>query len=278
MTRLRSRACSGEVDAGSPTRTCANERIASVFRFRRNGTRSGDAGFTLLETLLATALFLIVIAALATVTGQWLPSWNHGFARVQRTEHLALGMERIMADLAAAQFISPNATVKRPVFDGTELGVILVRSAIGPNAQPGLEYVRFAEIASERGPVLVRASAPFMPVEPDASVILGMKFSEPAVLVRPPFRVSFAYSGPDRLWQPTWQASDQLPSAIRVTVRNAVSGEVLTVSSAVKVHVNSPALCANAQAQNCKDLTATLKTNDADNKPAAPNAPAPRPQ
>src|SRR5215813_6882170 len=33
-------ACSGEVDAGSPTRTCANQRIESVFRFHRNGTRS----------------------------------------------------------------------------------------------------------------------------------------------------------------------------------------------------------------------------------------------
>jgi general secretion pathway protein J len=244
------------------------------------GIRAGasESGFTLLETLLATALFLIVMAALATVTGQWLPSWNHGFARVQRTEHLALGLERIMADVAAAQFISPNATVKRPVFDGTELSVIMVRSAVGPNAQPGLEYLRFSEIASERGPVLVRASAPFVPVEPDASVILGMKFSEPVVLVRPPFRVSFAYSGPDRVWQPTWQGSDQLPSAIRVTVRNAVSGEVLTVSSAVKVHVTAPALCANAQAQSCKDLTATLKTPDAANNPVPPNGGAPNRQ
>jgi general secretion pathway protein J len=126
--------------------------------------------------------------------------------------------------------------------------------------------------------VLVRASAPFVPVEPDAGAILGMKFSEPVVLMRPPFRVRFAYSGPDRLWQPTWQGSDQLPRAIRVTVRNAVSGEVLTVSSAVKVHVTAPALCANAQAQDCKDLNATLKTDETANNPAAPNAPAPRPQ
>ncbi len=237
---------------------------------------ASDSGFTLLETLLATALFLIVIAALATVTGQWLPSWDHGIVRVQRTEHLALGLERIMADVAAAQFISPNATAKRPVFDGTELSVIMVRSAVGPNAQPGLEYVRFAEIASERGPVLVRASAPFVPVEPDASVILGMKWTEPVVLVRPPFRVRFAYAGPDRQWQPTWQGADLLPSAIRVTVRNAVSGEVLNVSSAVKLHVNAPALCANEQAQNCKDLTATLKAPDGENNPGAPNAPRPR--
>ena len=231
---------------------------------------SSEAGFTLLETLIATALFLIVIAALATITGQWLPAWNHGFARVQRTEHLAFGIERIMADMAAAQFISPNVVVKKPVFDGAELAVTLVRSAIGPNARPGLEFVRFAEIASERGPVLARATTPFVPVEPDAGAISRLPFSEPVVLVRPPFRVSFAYSGPDRLWQPTWRDSDKLPAAIRVTVRNAVSGEVLSVSSAIKVHVTVPALCANAQVQNCKDLNATINTDN--NAPGTPNA------
>ena len=225
------------------------------------GTRAGEAGFTLLETLIATALFLIVVAALATVTGQWLPSWSHGFARVQRTEHLAFGLERIVADVSAADFITPNAVVKRPIFDGTELSVILVRSAVGPNAQPGLEFVRLAEIASERGPVLVRATAPFVPLEPDASAIAGLKFTEPVVLVRPPFRVSFAYSGPDRVWQPTWRGADRLPSAVRVSVRDAVSGEILMVSSAAKVHVNAPALCANPQVKNCADLTATA--NDA---------------
>jgi len=272
MTRLR-HSC-----FGLPPRRRAGDHPGRHPGQAFTGACADDAGFTLLETLLATALFLIVIASLATVTGQWLPSWDHGIVRVQRTQHLALGLDRIMADLAAAEFISPNATVKRPVFDGTALSVIMVRSAVGPNARPGLEYVRFAEIASERGPVLVRASAPFVPVEPDASVILGMKFSEPAVLVRPPFRVSFAYAGPDRQWAPSWQGADQLPSAIRVTVRNAVSGEVLNISSAVKVHVNSPALCANAQAQNCKDLTATLKAPDTGNNPAAPNAPAPAPR
>src|SRR5262249_43965569 len=87
LMRARPHACSGEVDPGSPTRTCAK--------------KSSEAGFTLLETLLATALFLIVIAALATITGQWLPAWNHGFARVQRTEHLAFGIERIVADVAS---------------------------------------------------------------------------------------------------------------------------------------------------------------------------------
>ena len=212
--------------------------------------RSSEAGFTLIETLAATALFLIVVAALATITGQWLPSWDHGVARVQRAEQLAFGIERIVADLAAAQFVEPNANAKRPIFDGTELGVTLVRGAVGPNTRPGLEIVRLAEIASERGPVLARATAPFVPL-PDPNVIPGLKFSEPTVLVRPPFRVLFAYAGPDRAWQPTWHDADKLPRAVRVTVRDAVSGATLAVSSAVTIHVDVAPECIKPDAQNC---------------------------
>jgi general secretion pathway protein J len=231
-------------------------RRSDVHARRRTVARRGaaEAGFTLIEALLATALFLLVIGALATVTSQWLPSWNHGFARVQRTEHLGFGIERIMADLAAAEFISPNATVKRPIFDGAELAVTFVRSAVGPNASPGLEIVRLAEIASERGPVLVRATAPFVPLEPDATAILGLKFTEPVVLVRPPFRVLFSYSGPDRLWQPTWRGADRLPSAVQVSVRDSATGQTLSVSSAAKVHVNAPAACVDPKVRNCADV------------------------
>jgi general secretion pathway protein J len=210
-----------------------------------------EAGFTLIETLVATALFLVVVAALATITGQWLPSWNHGFARVQRAGQLAFGIDRIVADLAAAEFISPNADVKRPIFDGSELGVTFVRGAVGPNSRPGLEIVRLAEIASERGPVLARATAPFVPLVPDANVIPGLKFSAPVVLVQSPFRVLFAYAGPDRVWEPTWRGADKLPSAVRVTVRDAVSGATLAVTSAAKIHVEVAAECVNPRAKNC---------------------------
>jgi general secretion pathway protein J len=209
------------------------------------------AGFTLIETLTAAALFLIVIAALATITGQWLPSWNRGFARVQRAEQLAFGVDRIVADIAAAQFISPNAKVKAPIFDGTELGITFVRGAVGPNARPGLEIVRLAEIASERGPALARASAPFVPLVPDASAIPRLKFSEPVALVRSPFRVAFAYAGPNHVWQPTWRGADQLPSAVRVTLRDAVSGQMLAVSSIAKIHVDVAAACIKSQEAGC---------------------------
>jgi len=230
----------------------------------RNGA---EAGFTLIETLVATALFLIVVAALATITGQWLPSWNHGFVRVQRAEQLAFGIDRIVADLAAAEFISPNADVKRPIFDGTELGVTFVRGAVGPNSRPGLEIVRLAEIASERGPVLARATAPFVPLVPDADLIPRLKFSAPTVLVQSPFRVLFAYAGPDAIWQPTWRGAERLPRAVRVTVRDAVSGQTLAVSSIATIHVELAAECINPRAANCAAAPASA--------PAAAAAPPP---
>src|ERR1700730_6880301 len=96
------------------------------------------AGFTLIEALAATVLMGMILTALATVTGQCLPNWNRGFARVQLAELLEIALERLVADLAAAEFISPNRKSTRPLFEGTELAVTFVRSALGPNTPPGL--------------------------------------------------------------------------------------------------------------------------------------------
>ena len=87
--------------------------------------------------LIATLLMTVILAALATVTAQWLPNWNRGLDRVQRTERLALGLDRIAADLSAAEMIPTNVATSLPVFDGGELAVTFVRTAIGPNAGPG---------------------------------------------------------------------------------------------------------------------------------------------
>lgn len=36
-----------------------------------------EAGFTLIETIVALALMGLVLSALASITAQWLPNWNH---------------------------------------------------------------------------------------------------------------------------------------------------------------------------------------------------------
>jgi general secretion pathway protein J len=208
--------------------------------------RSTIAGFTLVEALLATALMGAILAAIATVTAQWLPNWNRGFIRVQGTETLAVGLERIVADLAAAEFVTAGAGIRQPVFDGTELSVTFLRSAIGPNTQPGLELVRIGELRGDKGLMTVRTRARFFPMGPDGAEVQAAP-ANPVVLVRAPYRVTFSYAGPDRVWQPIWRGRGELPAAIRVQLRDAATDRTLSVSTATPVHANMPADCILAE-------------------------------
>jgi len=212
------------------------------------------AGFTLVEALIATALMVAILTALASVTAQWLPNWNRGFARLQRTELAAIGLERIVADLSAAEFVPPNGDTKGPLFEGAELSVTLVRSALGPNTRPGLEIVRIAATADESGLAMVRVRAPFVP-RPTGGSSNSAKFEDPVVLVRAPYRVSFSYAGADRAWRETWRDAEQLPSAVRVTLRDAATAQTLAISTIAMIHVNGPAECVLAKTANdCSGL------------------------
>ena len=214
---------------------------------RRRQRRRSIAGFTLLEALMATALMGAILSALATVTAQWMPNWNRGFARVQRTDSLALGLERLVADVAAAEFVPAGRDTLKPYFEGTELGLTFVRTALGPNARPGLEIIRIGETGSERGPVMVRMRAPFVPIVVGVNDRDQPNFSDPVVLVRRPFRVSFAYAGADRVWQPMWRDAQQLPRAIRVTLRDAATERTLSASTAAIVRAELPVNCLHAK-------------------------------
>jgi general secretion pathway protein J len=221
---------------------------------RKHGCENA-AGFTLLEALVAMALTGMILTGVATITAQWLPNWNRGFARVQGNEILALGLERMIADMAAAEFIPANRESPAPVFEGTDHSVTFVRSALAPNAPPGLEIVRIAETASAGGPSLVRAKAPFFPAAKDFNV--QPRFGDPVVLLRAPYLVSLSYAGPDRIWKDAWWQESQLPMAIRVTVRDATTRREIGLSTATLVHAEIPAKCVSAK--SLEDCLALLK-------------------
>jgi general secretion pathway protein J len=212
---------------------------------------SGEDGFTLLEALVAVALMGMLLAMLATVTAQWIAGWKAGFERVQRADLLGLGIDRIAADLAAAEFVSLGGENARPLFDGAPSSVTFVRSAIGPNASAGLEIVRLRETDDARGRVLVRDRVPFVPVTAKDLATGELEFTNPIGLVRPPFDVSFAFAGRDRVWQETWHDVIQLPNAVRVTVRNATTDQILPASTATLLNVNAPAACARGTGTAC---------------------------
>jgi general secretion pathway protein J len=210
--------------------------------------RSPIAGFTLVEALVATLLMGVVVAALATITAQWLPNWNRGFVRVQRSELLAVALDRIVADLSAAEFISPNREIKRPLFEGSELAVTFVRSALGPNTRPGLDVVRITETAERQGTALVRSRAPFAP----RALTAPFNFSDAVVLLRAPYRASFSYAGQDGVWRGRWLDAKELPSAVRLVIRDTATERTLSVSTATVIHTQLPAECVKGSGE-CGD-------------------------
>lgn len=214
---------------------------------RRRLKRSGVAGFTLIEAVVATALTAMVLVALATITAQWMPNWNRGMTRVQRDEDLALGLDRFVADLAVAEFIPADRQSLKPYFNGTSRSVTFVRTALSPNAHPGLEFVHFAETSGASGPVMVRSQAPFESASERANNREEPHFSDPVALIGAPYNISLSYAGADRIWRDTWQQESLLPRAVRLTVRDAKTREALAASTATLLHVDLPADCVGAK-------------------------------
>lgn len=214
---------------------------------RRHCYSQREAGFTLIETLIAMTLMIGILAALGTVTAQWLPNWNRGFAHVQRTDLFGRGLERLVADLSASEFATANGKTRQALFEGNELSVFFVRSAIGPNTRPGLEIVRIAAVADGDGSALVRTRTPYTLLPVDGRISDLSNFSDPVVLMRAPYRAIFSYAGPNHVWQSSWRDADQLPVAIRVSIRDAATERRLAVSTATVLHIGASAFCARAK-------------------------------
>ncbi|WGR92649.1 prepilin-type N-terminal cleavage/methylation domain-containing protein [Bradyrhizobium sp. ISRA443] len=214
--------------------------------------REREAGFTLIEAIVALALMGLVLSALASITAQWLPNWNRGIDRIQRDEAIGAALQRIAADLAAAEYVPANRESRRPLFDGSELSITFVRTAIGPNAGPGLDVVHLGESSDGREFVTVRSRTRFAPLPTGSSLTEQLRFRDPVVLLRASFRLSFAYAGPDRVWKSTWREAEQLPVMIKLIIRDAASQRVLSVSTIAPVHTQVPSDCARPDG-NCTD-------------------------
>jgi general secretion pathway protein J len=270
-----------------PTRDPLNERGASrpevaPVDFESAERARGRHGFSLLEALVALALMGLVLAMLGTVTARWLPTWNIGFARLQRADLVGLAIERIAADLASAEFLSLARTRQGATFDGTASSVVFVRSALGPNAVEGLEIVKIAEQSDGDGFALVRSRAPFALLGQDDlgqdnfgqdnfgqessgqqsldQVVdsASIAFTDKITLLRSPFRASFAFAAVDLEWKDLWRGVPVLPSAVKITIEDARKPGP-SASLIVSLHMNVAAVCARASSPSgCIDeLTRT---------------------
>lgn len=218
-------------------------------RRRSQASDANRLGFSLLEALAALFLMGLIMSALARLTSQWMPGWDRGFERIQRSEAVSIALERMSADLGVAEFLRPDRDAKQILFDGSDTAVTFVRSAVGPNVGPGLDVIRIAEMGSGGESVLVRSRARFAP-----GPVEDLMFSDPVVLLRAPFRVSFAFATPEGTWQPSWHQSATPPRAVLITMRKAATDESIGISRVVPIHITASAemVCARAD-KGCGD-------------------------
>ena len=218
------------------------------------------AGFSLIEAIAAVALTATIIMLLSGVTGQWLPNWRRGFVDLQRADLLAIGLERVVQDISAAEYVTPSGDAPAPLFEGDETSVTFVRSAIGPDSYPHLEVVRIAEVKDDRGLATTRTRAPFAPRGP-GGLAPPFAFGDPVALIRAPFGVSFAYAGPDRVWVANWRGHDRLPDAVRITIRNAAAvNRAVVISTAVTLKVTAPGVPKPEAQANASSATPSAAT------------------
>jgi general secretion pathway protein J len=212
----------------------------------------GDAGFTLVEALVAVLLTSMIMAALAAVTAQWMPGWERGIGRLQRIDTLAAGLDRLTGDIAAAEIVSAKGDKAPPLFDGRELSLVFVRPTLNPNSTGGLEIVRLAQTSDERGPVLVRSTKPFAPGAGDTDAIA---FANPVAMLRGPYSISFSYAGFDRIWHDTWRQQPILPRAVRVRLRDLATLTTLAISTTATIYAEvSPGCVLAATTGQCPEL------------------------
>ena len=159
-------------------------------RFLNQASRSSRA-------LICTAIMAFVLVALSTLSANiFTTGWRSGGgwqSRFQGDEDLALALDRLTADIEAAEYVSANQGLD-PYFEGTSNSIVFVRTTLSPNARPSLEFVRFAEVRSANGPVLVRTEAPFRIFRNNSINSGKSRFENPVVLVRgsaPGFRLLF---------------------------------------------------------------------------------------
>jgi len=186
--------------------------------------------------MLALALTGVMVSAIAVFAGQWMTSWRAGFAQLQATDLLSLGLERLSADISAAQYAAVSGGQEQTLFLGDAKSLIFVRRSPAPDALGRLEVVRIAQSADARGAALIRTRASYFPLAP-GTPIGSLHFAEPVVLIRAPFVISFAYADAGRVWRDSWGLEKALPAAVRVTVRTVGHAEVISASTAITLHV-----------------------------------------
>jgi general secretion pathway protein J len=188
------------------------------------GDTSAQAGFTLVELLVALALFSLLVTLLFDNVRAGLLAWHRGSAYAEdlgRSVHVQDALSRLIGNIYPMA-VTDGAGITRLQFEGTKESISFLGSApVVASAGGKFRYTVAVEHQQNRTDLILRA-APELADPRDASV------STKSVLLSDVAGAEFAYFGEESTerrhqWQDVWKLRADLPRLIRVKVGLSVN-------------------------------------------------------
>lgn len=195
-----------------------------------------DAGFGLLEAILALAIAGLVLAAVTEVAGRTLRSWNAGLGTVAAIERTDLGLARLAADLSA---LVPMhlATVDDDavLFIGDERGMSFTALTPTDRTGDGLAVIEIGIEPNGGAAALVRRSRRGRDAEP--------RDGDRVVLLSGRVDLAFAYRDRTGERHGRWTRLGEVPSGVIVTLVGGRGGGGLPVEVLLPIRAAIPISC-----------------------------------
>jgi general secretion pathway protein J len=180
---------------------------------------ANEAGFTLVELLVALALFSLLSTLLFDNVRFGLQAWQHGSAHTEYFEHNMISQDllRRMIGNIYPMLVTDGETQPRIDFDGSQEAISFLGSAPMVAGGGGRFRLSFLVERQESRTDLIMSARPELANPQDSSMTIR------TVLLSDIDRAEFSYFGDaaaerSEKWQPSWTRRSDIPRLIRIRV------------------------------------------------------------
>jgi prepilin-type N-terminal cleavage/methylation domain-containing protein len=229
--------------------------------------RRAHGGFTLIETLAALSIAAAIIVGIAGLVHHVALYFDRGAREVDEVERFALAMERLARDFGSATFATearerpsqdgepregrgePEKKALVVAFQGGPSKIVFVSaSSVGAQAAPEEALTLAIESSRDGTTQLLRSRSVWR--GPRAGLFAGAA-KDAVPLLEGRYDISFSFARIDAQgaphWSGVWTGEAELPRLVRLTFRNAQSGERLVPDVDFVLRVDAPPACAGGE-------------------------------
>ena len=179
----------------------------------------GQSGFTLVELLVALALFSLLVTVLFNNVHFGLQAWKHGGARAEDVQHMMAVQELLRRTIGDAypMYVTDAVTGPRIDFDGTKDALSFLAGApASANVGGRYRFKLFVERRSGADDLVLSAI-------PELVLSGGSTADTRTVVLRDVDHADFSYFGRpagerNPQWIDIWSKRDDMPALVRVRV------------------------------------------------------------